>query len=332
MDSRMLTFGLGLASITAIASLVLLRPHEVIPAAKVVPAASPPTAMQRSAIPTPQGFPNVSNTGVPTGTALKTVPSQVSSGPGWYYDSRGWVQVDGNGAQLTGLYIPYSVDIEANNVTLNHDDIVNKGYFGISLRRTSGVTIENSTISGQNASTGEVDSAIDDLYGNSTGLTIKDDNISLFETAVQASSGLITGNYIHNAGYKPGDHTNGILDNGSTKPLMISHNTILIDRPQTDAIILDSNMTGKPVANKTIVGNLLGGGSYAIYGGATLGNTTSHIVIKNNTFSKIYYSNGGHYGPVAYFSALGQGNTWTGNIWLSSSPSNGSQAGTIPTP
>ncbi len=41
----------------------------------------------------------------------------------------------------------------------------------------------------------------------------------------------------------------------------------------------------------------------------------SHIVIKNNRFSKIYYPKSGQYGPVAYFDTRGDGNAWTGNIW-----------------
>jgi hypothetical protein len=55
---------------------------------------------------------------------------------------------------------------------------VTGGTFGIGLTHTTGVTIENSTISGQNATTGRVDSAIKDVYGDSTGMVIKDNDIS----------------------------------------------------------------------------------------------------------------------------------------------------------
>jgi hypothetical protein len=312
---RVLTSAVASMAGAAALAMVISGAFAGAASASTKPAATATAQTNCSATPSACGFPDATNTGLPAGTTLKTVPTQVSSGPGWSYNSAGWVEVTGNGANLTGLYIPYNVDIEANNVTLNDDEIVNTGNFGVSLRNTSGVTIENSTISGQNATTGEVDSAIDDIYGNSTGLTIKNNNISLFKSAIQVSAGLITGNYIHNPGYQSGDHTNGIIDNGSTQALTISDNTILNNLNQTDAIILDSNSANSPVANKTITGNLLGGGSYAIYAGATLGNTTSNIVIENNRFSQLYYSTSGQYGAAAYYNPSGTGNVWSGNVW-----------------
>ena len=96
------------------------------------------------------------------GTTLKSVPSQVSSGPGWSYNAAGNdVIVNVNGTVLSGLYIPYNLVINANNVTVKDVQVVTSGNFGISLTHTTGVTIENSTISGQNATTGRVGSAID---------------------------------------------------------------------------------------------------------------------------------------------------------------------------
>ena len=155
--------------------------------------------------------------------ALRTVPGQVSSGPGWHFDSKaGSVEVTGNAAVLSGLYIPYTLDITASHVTVQDVQVVTGGTFGVSLRHTAGVTIENSTISGQNSTTGRLDYAIDDVYGDSTGMVIKADNISAFRTAVQVSTGLVTGNYIHDPGYIAGDHTNGIYVGGTSEPLTIS--------------------------------------------------------------------------------------------------------------
>ena len=42
-----------------------------------------------AATPSSCGYPGATNTGVPSGTALKSVPGQVSSGPGWYYNAAG---------------------------------------------------------------------------------------------------------------------------------------------------------------------------------------------------------------------------------------------------
>jgi len=263
------------------------------------------------------GYPGATNTGVPSGTTLKSVPGQVSSGTGWAYNATtGQVTVTGNGAVLSGLSIPYTVEIDASNVTLKNDQIVTGGAFAISLRHTTGVTIENSVISGTNATSGRVNVAIDDVYGDSTGLNITGNNISAFRTAMQVSAGLVQGNYIHDPGYLAGDHTNGIVTNGGTAAMTINDNTIFNTLGQTDAISLDASTGGVPVANKTISNNFLAGGGYSIYGGdGPSGNPTSNIVIKNNRFGQLYFAKGGQFGAVAYYDHTGSGNTWSGNIW-----------------
>ena len=269
-----------------------------------------------AATPSSCGYPGAANTGVPSGTTLKSVPGQVSSGRGWYYNAA-WhaVIVDVKGTVLSGLYIPYNLRIDASNVTVKNVHVVTSGNFGISLTHTTGVTIENSTISGQNATSGRVDSAVTDVYGDSTGMVIKDNNISYFRTAIQISTGVVDGNYIHDPGYITGDHTNGFYVNGGTEPLTIENNTIFDSFGQTDAINLDAGTSGVPVANKTVENNFLAGGGYTIYGGTSPGNPTSHIVIEGNRFGQQYYPKGGQWGPGAYFAPTGTGNTWSGNFW-----------------
>jgi hypothetical protein len=308
------------AAAAGTAALALAVSAAAAPAAAAAAAVPPRAAAAQlncAAVPSACGYPDATNTGVPAGTTLLTVPGQVSSGPGWYYDSRGWVEVDGNGANLTGLYIPMNLDVTASNVTIDDDQVVTSGAssFGISLRHTANVTIENSDVSGVNTTTGRVANAIDDIYGDSTGLVVKDDNIADWRTAVQVSAGLVTGNYIHSPGYITGDHVNGIYDTGSTQPLTISGNTIFNSISQTDDITLEATAAGEPVANKTITGNLLAGGGYSLYGGDSLGNTTTAITVTNNRFSTLYYPLGGQFGPVAYYATTGTGNTWTGNTW-----------------
>jgi Right handed beta helix region len=279
-------------------------------------------------VPSACGFPDGTDTGVPKGTTLLSVPGQVSSGPGWAFDSQlGAVVVSGNGAVLSGLYIPYNLDITASGVTIKDSRVVTAGDFAVSLRHTAGVTIEDSTIGGANATAGRVGVAITDVYGDSAGMVIENDNISDFKTAVQISTGTVTGNYIHNPGYVAGDHTNGIFDAGSIQPLTIDHNTILNSFGQTDAISLDASVTGQKVANKTVENNLLGGGGYTIYAGASLGNTSSHILVEHNRFSRLYYPGAGQYGPVTCFDSAGAGNIWSGNVWDGSR-----RANTIPPP
>ncbi len=271
-----------------------------------------------AALPTSCNYPGATNTGVPAGTTLKSVPSQVSSGPGWSYNTADKaVFVTVNGTVLSGLYIPYTLVIEASNVTVKDVQVVTGGAFGIGLRHTAGVTIENSTISGLNLTTGRVDAAISDVYGDSTGEVIKDNNISEFRVGVQLETGLVEGNYIHAPGYIAGDHTDGIVNmTAGTAPLTIQDNTIFINLSQTSAISLDVfAAAGVPVANKTIENNFLAGGGYAIYAGADLGTTTSNILIEGNRFGQLYYPKSGQFGPVTYFDPAGTGNVWSGNSW-----------------
>jgi hypothetical protein len=268
-----------------------------------------------AASPSACGYPDATNTGVPSGTTLKTVPSQITSGPGWYYNAAGNdVIVNVNGTVLSGLYIPYNLVINASNVTVNDVQVVDGGLFGISLTHTSNVTIENSTISGLNTTTGRVGSAIDDVYGDSTGIVIENNNISYFKTGIQVSTGLVEGNYIHDPGYVSGDHTNGFYVNGGTEPLTIEGNTIFNNQAQTDAINLDAGSAGVAVANKTVENNFLAGGGYTIYGGTALSNPTSNILIENNRFGQQFNPQSGTFGAVAYYSS-GSGNVWSGNIW-----------------
>ncbi len=263
-------------------------------------------------------YPGPANTGVPAGTTLISVPAQVSSGPGWSYNaSTSTVVVTVKGTVLSGLSIAGTLQVNANNVTVKNVKVVTSATFGISLTHTTGVTIQNSTVSGLNSTTGRVSYAIDDVYGDSTGMTIKANNISNFRTGIQVSTGLIDGNYIHDPGFVAGDHTNGIYVGGGTQPLTISNNTIFDSLGQTDAINLDAPTPGPaaPVANKTVTGNFLAGGSYTIYGGAASGSPTSNIKIQNNRFGQHYFAKSGQYGPAYYFDPKGTGNTWTGNSW-----------------
>jgi parallel beta helix pectate lyase-like protein len=271
-----------------------------------------------SASPSSCNYPDATNTGVPAGTTLKSVPSQVSSGPGWSYNTTTKaVIVNVNGTVLSDLYIPGNLTIAANNVTVKDVQVVTGGAFGIGLTHTTGVTIENSTISGLNLTTGRVDVAISDVYGDSTGMVVKDDNISMARIGVQLETGVVEGNYIHDPGYIAGDHTDGIVNmTAGTAPLTIEDNTIFINLSQTSAISLDvASANGVTVGNKTVEGNFLAGGGYDIYAGADLGTTTSNILIENNRFGQQYYAKSGQFGPDAYFSSTGTGNVWSGNIW-----------------
>ena len=260
-------------------------------------------------------FPNASTAGVPAGTQLTAVPGQATSGPGWSWNSAGYLQVTGSGAVLSNLSVAGTVNVAASNVTIKDVKVVTSGAssMGISLRHTSDVTIENSTIAGVDAASGRLMVGVKDVYGDATGTQVLDNNIYQATTGVQIYQGLIQGNYIHGLGMVPGDHVNGITTNGDTKQLTIEGNTILNPFNQTDAIGLFQDFG--VVANVTIDGNLLGGGGYVIYGGAGSKGTPYNIKVTNNRFSTAIWPKGGLWGPVAYFNSSASGDVWSGNVW-----------------
>ncbi len=269
-------------------------------------------------MPSKCGFPDATNAGVPAGMALRTVgtgPGQVSSGHGWRFDPPGWVEVNGSGATVSGLYIPGNLDITASNVTIKDDRVVASGAssFGISIRHTSGVTVEDCTISGRNGGSGRLLAGLKDMYNDSIRLRVLDNNIYDVSAGVQIESGLIQGNYIHEMGYVSGDHLDGTnSDGGVTGLLTIRHNTIFDQRNQTTAVGLFEDFGVQ--SNRVVTDNLLAGGSYTIYAGQNHGGlTTSKIIITNNRISNLYFPQGGEYGPVADFNSATT--TWTGNVW-----------------
>src|SRR5262249_24925740 len=103
--------------------------------------------------------------------------------------------------------------------------------------------------------------------------------------------------------------------NGSGGELLtIRHNTVLNSMSQTDAISLFEDF-GRQY-NRIIDDNLVAGGGYTIYGGANAGGApTSDIRITNNRIPRLYFQNGGTYGPLAAWSGSGSGNVWSGNVW-----------------
>ncbi len=261
------------------------------------------------------GYPDATNTGPRAGVVLRSVPDEVTSGPGWKYDSRGWIEVQ-DGGQLTGVRCECGVNVEADNVLIADSEFVESGEgFGIALRHTDGVTIRNNIIRGPVVEgPARLLVGVKDIYGDSTGLQILANDLSMSSTGVQVESGLVADNYIHDLGFTDGDHTNGTTSNGGSSYLELRHNTVFNPWPQTDAISLFQDFGAQ--RNRLITDNLLAGGGYSLYAGANPGkeSTTSNIVVTNNRFARLYFPKAGYYGPAtAYFN--GNGNQWIGNVW-----------------
>lgn len=268
------------------------------------------------------GWPNETNTGVPSGTMLLRIPEDVTSGTGWAWDSRGWITISGNGAIFSGYQTNLNVDVTANNVLISNCQINTPGAngFAISLRTTDGVTIQNCTIGGlrpgggsDNADQYHLQFAVKDIYSTCTNTTIK--GCQFYDTANTLSfvgSVLIEDNFIHNMGYDASDHVDSIINGGGGSGMTIRHNTIFNELNQTAGIALYQDF-GTPV-NVTIDNNLLGGGGYTIYagGGASAGHD---VKITNNHFTTRFYTNSGNFGPYTAFQPGDPGNVWSGNVW-----------------
>jgi hypothetical protein len=283
-----------------------------------VPTVSPtsvPSSVQVNCavLPSRCGFPDASNTGVQAGVTLRRVPEDVRSGPGWVWDSRGWLSVNGNGAVLENVVVNNGISVEASNVTIRNVRINTGGEdFGIALRHTSNALVEFVEI-GPGVGDSRLLVGIKDIYGDASGTVIRGADIFGTSTGVQMGSGSLVDSFIHDMGFQSGDHTNGFTSNGSTGQLTIRHNTIFNKLDQTDAISLFQDFGVE--ANRVVDNNLIAGGGYTLYGGAGNKGPTSNIKVTNNRFSRIYYPNGGSYGPVAYFTSSDAGNVWSGNVW-----------------
>jgi hypothetical protein len=268
------------------------------------------------------GFPDATNTGVPAGVTLRSVPGEVSRGPGWTSNAQGDVEVSGNGAVFAGYSVHGYVDVTGSNAIIKDNAISNSGNDingdGVNLTGNPGnVTIEDNTISSPYGSHGEngVFAGIKDVTGEAMGTRVLGNNIADASTGVQLYIGLIENNYIHDEALASADsHLNGTTSNGSTVPLTIQHNTVFNPNGQTDAVSLFEDFGVE--ANVVINNNLLAGGGYVVYGGQNPGGPQAHnIQITNNRFSTIYYPQSGYYGYITAFDPQAPGNVWSGNVW-----------------
>jgi hypothetical protein len=260
-------------------------------------------------------FPDADTTGVPTGTTLKRVPQDVTSGAGWHYDSRGWLVIDGAGTVFSEYSVSVDVSVEASNVTISKSQIVSNGW-PVALRHAQNVTIDQSDLRGASA-TSPCDNAIRDIYGDSDSVKITANDITWCSSGINHfdAGGLIQGNFIHDLKLDAAGtaHINGIqLGSGTGSLMTIRGNTIHHANSQTDAIML-ANDDGAQ-ANRLIEGNLIGGGGYTFYGAGGPTGTATGITFRNNQFTTRYFPQGGYWGPVAYWKT-GGGNVWSGNTW-----------------
>lgn len=279
----------------------------------VSPCLPAPDKTNCAARPSLCGYPDETNTGVKSGVALKRVPDEVSEGQGWHWDARGWVSIDQPNTEFSNYEVNATIDVVASNVKISNVKVTVGGEtFGIALRRVSNTIIENCEI-GPPDSDIRLMVGVKDIYGDSKNTRIARCNIHHVSTAIQMDEGYAYKNYIHSLSMIEGDHLNGIMSNGGTSFFEIKGNTIFNSHTQTDTVALFQDFGTQ--GNRNIEGNLLAGGGYVIYGGYKEGSETFDIKIVGNRISRMYFPNGGFYGPATAFAPGGPGNIWLDNVW-----------------
>jgi hypothetical protein len=288
---------------------------------------TPSTTLRNCAVsPHSCGYPDASNTGVPAGANLLRVPAQRTSGPGWHWDTRGWLEVDGAGAVVSNVSVNGTIDVAGAPGAVIKQSLVDcEGCdFAIIVRDPQGtsrpssdnVTIEDTTI------TAETNNSIGVDIMDVKNTTLVRLNISHTGGGVQTSTDggwSIRGSYVHDLTQVSDEHMNGIQSSGGGN-LQIRHNTIFNRYPFTDAVMLAVDPHGSKQQNVLVQDNLMAGGGYTIYGGSTGSGctvpcSTSDIRIVDNRFSRLYFPSSGYYGPVAAYNSEDPGNQLSGNVW-----------------
>jgi hypothetical protein len=269
------------------------------------------------------GYPDSSNTGVPAGVQLRQVPGQVTSGPGWHWDPRGWISITKPGTVVSGISVDATVSVEAPDVTIKDSYINCTGGcdFNVIIRTTAtgaeadanNTVIEDSTVTDTSAT-----SPVGIEAETVSNTQVLRDNISAEGTGVlfAGGGGVVEDSYIHDLATCCGFHNEDFQSTAGGNATL-SHNTLFNSASQTADIIIAQDFGGQ--SNVTIDNNLLAGGGWSVYGGDTGNNESSpatDIRITNNRLSDMFYKNCGYYGWLAAFNTpAASGNVASGNYW-----------------
>ena len=267
-------------------------PREPLPAAQ---------ASLRNCINRPSacGYPDRSNTGVPSVIALKP-----TSG----------ITVTHRGAVLSGLDVNGSIQVNADDVTITRSRVTSSGSTGHNIviaPGVSGTVIEDTTLRGRDAHAGAVQySVINEGTFRTLGRRLQMYNCS----TCWAGPGTLQDSYAISDAVIVGAHYEPVYYGGRAGPLVLQRNTLLNPHEQT-ADVFAGNDYGDQTGLE-ITGNLMAGGDFMIYGGAgpnAFGRATRDVTIKGNRFSNVYWPHGGQYGVAA--SVNPAVTMWSGNYW-----------------
>ena len=244
-----------------------------------------------------------------------------SPGPTGDGNSTG-TEITQNGTVINGVNLTGSIDVYANNVTIENSRINADSWWGINLRDGyTNLKVVHCTIvglAGKGPDNGAEDYGVSSSGGN---VEVGWSDISGFGDAVSMGTGYVHDNYVHDlavfqpAGSSGYNHDDAFISDGGSG-LTIEHNTMLDQVPVNEGASASIGLyeDSSPVTDVTVTDNFMAGGAYALYPGG--GSSSQDISITNNVFSTMYWPQSGYYGPDAgEYWHDGSGNSWSGNTW-----------------
>jgi hypothetical protein len=238
-----------------------------------------------SSHPSACGYPDATNTGVPSGLALTVVS--------------GDVELSTPGQVLEGKDIRGCVVVKAPHVTIRRSKVTCTFGYAIGSYPEEysggGLLIEDVEVDCANSPTtaigyyGLIGRRLN-LHGCENGFDI-DNDVTVVDS------------YIHDMRPTEDGHTDGIQLAGGSN-IVIRHNTIF-NPGGTSAIISHPSAN----SNVTIEANLLGGGAYTLY---CPRDSSTNFRVLNNRFSTIFSPKGGDFGPWEECEKVAENR---GNVW-----------------
>jgi len=245
------------------------------------------------------GYPDMTTTGVPTGTNLINLPSgdlqiystgailnetngtQETLGP-----AQGVTESDGN-ITINGINLVGSVEIMANNVTIENSQIENAWPNGWAVRveacpntedatctsnDVTGTVIEHSTLGGINTSASSVNFAIDNLSVGA-GMDAEYDQLLRCSSCYEGL-GSIEHSLVDTGIYDPGSHNEDVqlevseptndIGTAADNYLNVLDDTLINEEDQTATVFLQPLWS--VLNNVTVKNNLMAGGGWSISG------------------------------------------------------------------
>jgi hypothetical protein len=260
------------------------------PATTTAPATTPPATTPAS------GWPDASNTGVPSGVTLTTYtgPSTITT----------------DGTTITGKALG-CVTVQARNVVIRDSRIRCSGMYPLRVQDPYSVTVVDSEIDGMNS---DNDCVAFDGY-----TLLRVDVHGCADGAKAGNRVRIEDSWIHALSTCSGCH-NDTIQSEDGNGIVIRHNRLENAASQTGVIKLGTALG--PLRNVLVERNLLNGGGYTVYAGGSDG-TVENLRFIGNRFGQQFYPSCGYWGPVAYWHPSNPGSVWTDNRYTTGGVING---------